>query len=226
MAAILIALLLTLPRYAQTAWLATDGSARVEIEVDLPAGTSGLVRVPAGPNALTDVRVTGILGAHASVTEAGASYDVMIELPRTLTAPATVSITGRASSFFPAFQAKPKAFGNRTLTYRFVNSTPTAYGTLSNAVILPDGFVVTSVEDSEPSASDSSTTTPFAVISREGRHGVVIADKDVGLGDATSVTVRFKQRRISPAVPVALAVLSAFYLLRFRDLTRPPPAPG
>lgn len=222
MPAVLIALLLTVPRYAQTAWLATDGSARIEIEVDLPRGTAGNLRLPAGTKELTDIQVTGVAGARASLVDIGGRYDLSIDVPQPLAAPATLCVSARAGTFFPSFKAAPKAFGNRTLTYRLVNSTATTFGEVVNDVILPEGFVVTSVEDSEPPSSDSSTTMPFAVVSRDGRHGVRISARDVGIGGTTMIVFRFKERTIPPVVPIGLTVLAALYLFAFRGLTRPP----
>lgn len=224
MTTILIALMLTFPRYAQTAWLAADGSARIEIEVDLPAGTAGLIRLPLGMATLTGIQVTGIAGATASLVDEGDRHDVAVALPAALAAPATLCVTGRAGTFFAGLKAAPKAFGNRTMTYRFLNSTTTTFASVATEVILPEGFVVTSVDDSEPPATDSSTTPPFTVVSRDGRHGIRVSARNVGLGGVTSVVFRFKERRMSPVLPIALVAVSVLYLFWFRGLTRPPEA--
>jgi hypothetical protein len=114
--------------------------------------------------------------------------------------------------------APPKAFGNRTITYRFLNTTPSEFAAVSTQIVLPDGFVVTSVDDSEPPANESSTTPPFAVVSRDGRHAVSVTAAHVGLGGAASVTFRFKERKVSPLISIALLAVGAGYLAGFRSL--------
>lgn len=222
--AVLAFALMTFPKYAETIWLNGDGSARVEIEVACPAGTPSPFRIPLTAN-LTGITIRSVEHATASmVTEADRRY-ASIDLGGTLAVPVTLLVSGTAGERFGAMKTPPKEFGNRTMTYRFLNSTPAAFGTVSNQVVLPDGYVVTAVDDSEPPSSESSTTPPYALVYRDGRHAITITARDVGLGDAVSVTFRFKERRVPPLIPIALFLLGAAYLVGFRSLTSPPDSP-
>lgn len=209
----------TLPRYAETVWMNADGSAHVDVDADLPAGTSSPVRLPLAFAEIAGLTVSGVDRASvAVVSEAGQRY-LSIAFPAALATPMTVRLSGDVPRFFAALTSPPKAFGNRTLTYRFLNSTASVFRRVDNQVVLPAGYVVQSVEDSEPAATESSTAPPYIVMIREGRQAVRIAVDNVRLGDAASVTFRFKERAISALVPLALLAISIAYLVGFRSLT-------
>jgi len=210
----------TLPRYAETVWLNADGTARVEAEIDLPAGTREPVQIPLAAAALTGLTISGVDGARAAIVSAGGRQFVSIVLPDPLAGPATLRVRGDLPQFFAAMQTAPQAFGNRTLTRRVLNTTPAVIGTLTSEIVLPAGYVVTSIEDSDPYAGESSTAQPYAVVSSSGRHAVRITASNVGLGGVASVTFRFKQRIAARTLPAALLVLSAAYLIGFRSLVR------
>jgi hypothetical protein len=205
------------PRYAETVWLEVDGTARVDVEVDCRAGTNSPVRIPV-ETALTGLTIRGVDHATASIVGEGAQRYISIDFPGPLPIPATFRVSGLAHDWFAGITAPPGAFGNRTMTYRFLNSTPAELETVSNQVVLPAGFVVTSIEDSEPPANESSTMPPFAVVSRDGRHTLRIEAAHVGLGGAVSVTFRFKERHVSPLVSITLLAIGAAYLAGFRSL--------
>lgn len=208
----------TLSRYAETVWLNADGSARIVAEVDVPARTSGTIAVPLAAPSLTNLAVTGAQGARAEIATVGGRGFVSLSLGALLANPARVQITADAPAFFPALAQPAGEFGNRVLTRRVVNATPMTIGTLSSEIVLPPGYAVTSIQRSEPAGAESSTAPPYAIGSREGRHTVRIATRDVALGGATAVTFRFKERRPSLILPAALAALSLAYLIGFRGL--------
>ncbi len=214
-----------LPRYAETVWMNADGSAHLDIQIDLPAGTTSPVRLPLGAGEVGGLTVSGVDGASPTlVSDAGRRY-VSISFPTPPAAPATLRVSGDVQQFFAGMKSAPRAFGNRTMTYRFLNSTMMVFAKVDNQIVLPAGYVVQSIEDSEPSADESSTGPPYAIVVRDGRHAVRIAVDNVGLGGAASVTLRFKQRTIAPFVPAALLAMGAAYLIGFRSLTRKLDAP-
>jgi hypothetical protein len=210
------------PRYAETVWLNADGSTRLDVEVDCPAGTPAPLRLPWSGGALTGVTVSGIDGATAAITVDGERHYMVITFSGSLAAPATVRVSGAVGPSFAAMQSPPKAFGNRTITYRFLNTTPSDFAAISSQIVLPDGFVVTAIADSDPPATESSAAPPFAVTSRDGRHAVSLAASHVGFGGAISVTFRFKERNVSPGLRIALVLLGAAYLAGFRSLISSP----
>ncbi len=209
-------------RYAETVWLNENGSAHVDIAVDLAAGTAGPLRLPLVWEGLTSMRLSGIDRATGTVTSAAGQPQLSIDFDGRLAAPATLRVSGDVPEAVAAMRSPAKAFGDRTFTYRFVNSTPGVFPEVVNELILPAGYVVTSIDGSEPPATESSTAPPFALVSRDGRHGVSIAAGNVGLADAASVTFRFKSRQAPLALLLALLLASVGYLIGFRHLvTRP-----
>lgn len=208
------------PRMLETIWLNRDGSAQVDIEVDCPAGTGSPLRFPLSAPTLSNIVVSGAEHAIASTIGPPERRDLVITFSRPLAAPATLRVTGTVAEFFTAITAPPGAFGNRTMTHRLLNSTTAVFTTLKSQVVLPEGFVITSVEDSDPPQTESSTTPPFSIDFHEGRHAVGVSAGNVGLGQATSVTFRFKERSMTPLIPLALVALAAAYLFGFRSLTK------
>lgn len=208
------------PRMLETIWLNGDGSARLDVEVECPAGTMSPLRLPLSAPTLANIVVSGVPRGTASTVGNVERRDVVISFPGPLAAPATLRVTGTVARLFAAITAPPRAFGNRTMTHRLLNSTPAVFANVTSQVVLPSGFVVTSVEDSDPPSAESSTTPPFSIVALDGRHAVRVSASNVGLGQATSVTFRFKERRVPPLIPVALFVLSAAYLFGFRNLTK------
>jgi len=209
----------SLPRMLETVWLNRDGSARLDVEVECPAGTTSPLRLPLSVPSFSNIVVDGVPYATAATIGGAERRDLIISFPEPLTAPATIRVTGIVASLLAAMNAPPRAFGNRTMTHRLLNSTPAVLAKVTSQVVLPDGFVVTSVEASDPPSTESSTAPAFSVGSRDGRHAVSVSASDIGLGQATSVTFRFKERRVPPVIPVALFALAAAYLIGFRSLT-------
>ena len=212
-------------RYAETVWVNEDGSARVDIRVDLSAGTGGPVRLPLAWDGLRSIALTGIDGATAAVTREAGQPQLSIDFAGRLDAPATLAISGDVADAVAAMRSPPGAFGGRTFTYRFVNSTPTVVREVVNELLLPPGYLVTSFEESEPPVAESSTVSPFTLVARDGRRGVSLAARDLGLAGTTSVTFRFKARRVPFLVPLALLLTGAGYLIAFRRLVARPPGP-
>ena len=211
-------------RFGETVWLNGDGSARLDVEVDLASGTASPLRLPLSLAGAQRLTVSGVDGAEVTPISEGERWFMRVDFPGPLAAPTTLRISGFADQPVAGMTAAPKAFGNRTLTHRLLNGTPIVFGTVTSELVLPAGFVVTSIVDSEPPTEETTTQTPFAVVFRGGRHAVRIAGDRVGLGDALSITVRFKERRVSALTPVALIALGALYLVGCRRLVVGPSA--
>jgi hypothetical protein len=118
-------------------------------------------------------------------------------------------------------QQPAQPFGERVLAYRFVNTTRTTLAAVRTEIVLPPSFVVSAVDDSEPSAGPASAAPPYAVRARGDRRAVTIARDDVELGDIASVTFRFKERRVPGVVPMTLLMIGLTYLVVFRHRRSP-----
>lgn len=133
----------------------------------------------------------------------------------------TITIKFTVSDFFNIKKTKIESFGNYTLKNKFVNTTSTLLKDFSSEIILPQGYDITSVDESIPKQENNDPISPYS-ISRKGElNSVILKSSGLKLGDNTFIKFRFKQEKKSPFILIILSVTGILYLLFFRDLIRP-----
>ncbi len=116
--------------------------------------------------------------------------------------------------------SKAGAFGNRTVVLSFRSTTPRRISRYTGALILPEGFTVTSVVSSEPAQTEKEPAAPFTIFDAAGRTGISIHRADLGLSDVAQVTFRIKPAHHSPVLLICCSVIGVLYLIFFRNVLK------
>ncbi len=208
----------TVERVHERITVELDGSARVERTIVPGRGPEGPLVTPFGFPPPTELTVLGCDGATAVVDPGGGAPRLVVEGAGETQMDGPITVRFTVPAFYDWVGAKSASFGNRTIGYRFVNTYPAVIGKYECELILPAGFLVSAVEESDPAPSDRNPAPPFQVIRREGRDGVRLSARDLAIGDDAMIRFRFK----SSAKPVLLLVLGVVlivaYLIGLRGL--------
>ncbi|MBP1655935.1 MAG: hypothetical protein H6Q31_536 [Bacteroidetes bacterium] len=141
-----------------------------------------------------------------------------------LTAPWDAERPRRVRLSVPSFigwsSLKRTAFGNVTVEHTFRNTTSRRIDRYRGDVILPEGYVVTSVVSSIPEQTEKDPVAPYEILEDSGRSGVSIRTAKLGLGDGALITFRCKPAAKSPILLVALILAGTLYLMFFRDVLK------
>jgi hypothetical protein len=115
---------------------------------------------------------------------------------------------------------KAGEFGNRTVTLSFRNTTPRRISQYTGALILPEGFTVTSVVSSDPAQTEKEPAAPFSIFGADGCAGISIHKADLGLSDVAQVTFRSKPAQHSPVLLICSCIIGVLYLIFFRNVLK------
>jgi hypothetical protein len=126
------------------------------------------------------------------------------------------------SDFMNFNGAEKKEFGNISFKNRFVNTSANRIKEFKSEIILPEGYVVTSVDETTPKVSSSKPDSPFEVISVNNRHGVAIKNSNMKIGDNAAITFKAKKESKSPVFLAVMLLAGAAYLFFYRDVLKAP----
>ena len=221
----LLGLALGLPGYGpeltgfdETVALRADGSAEVRLTLVLPSGQGPEFLVPAPCAASRDIRVQGLAPSSVRIMEVNGDRFLAVDTSGAGPGPLTLVITFQTDGCFKSGPAS--AFGNRTLSYEFLNVTFERIKTFRAALVLPPGYVFNDVGAFSPKAAAAGGAVPYA-FGRSGGNAVVrLSADDVRLGDEVSLSCTFKSDRKPKALLVVLVILAAAYLVAFRGLVK------
>jgi hypothetical protein len=132
-----------------------------------------------------------------------------------------IEIKFNKQKFYDLKNTEVEEFGNYTLKKRFVNTTPTKLKNFSSEIIVPAGFVITSVEETIPKQASDDPVSPFALNRTKNQNSVIIKSPGLKLGDNVFIKFRFKEDAKSPVLLIFLSIVAVLYLVYFRDVLKP-----
>ena len=119
-------------------------------------------------------------------------------------------------------EQKPLEFGNRLLKYRFINTQLSEIANFSTEIILPDGYVITSVDETIPKLTEENPEPPTQ-LSTEGKNvSIILKASKLALGEQALVKLQCKPAAKSPILGIGLLCIGVLYLIFFRDLIQKP----
>lgn len=124
--------------------------------------------------------------------------------------------------YFVIKNEQVEEFGNYTFKKKFVNTTPTQIKNFSSEIILPSGYVITSVLETIPKQASEDPVSPFQISRTNELNSVIIKTPILKLGDNTFIKFRFKSDAKSPLLMILLVIVGGFYLIYFRDIIKSP----
>jgi hypothetical protein len=112
-------------------------------------------------------------------------------------------------------------FGNRSVTYRLVQSAADPVGRMEVCMLLPQGVVVNRIVETTPARKASAPGSPYTISMENGRHCVSLCDSSVLQGDVLFLAFEAKPDAKSPVIIALLGLCAVAYLIVFRDLLKP-----
>jgi len=115
---------------------------------------------------------------------------------------------------------------SRTLRVAFVNTEPASIKTFELLAVLPDGMRVQAIREQLPKLKRSEVEARVRLGAGDGRQNALLAIAGLKQGDSASMKLEAVPARPSPFWLVVGILLSALYLVCFRDLVSPNTRPA
>ena len=130
----------------------------------------------------------------------------------------SMHVTFPIQQFFDLRKEKIIDFGNYIIKKRYINTSIALIDSFSSELVLPAGFVVTSVDETIPKQTEESSISPFVVQKNDGRNSVVVRVAKMKLGEHAFVKMQAKSDAKSSVLFIGLSLIGILYLIFFRDL--------
>lgn len=114
--------------------------------------------------------------------------------------------------------SESEEFGNYVIKYRFINTTFDKINKFNSYLVLPIGFVVSTVDETIPKQSEDNPVFPFQIGKIENRNSVQLLNSNMKLGDQAFIKLQIKHEKKSPVVFIIFSLFAIGYLYLFRDL--------
>ncbi len=207
--------------YEEEVSLERSGDAIVTTRIELAGETPARLRLPFSYEVAEDLSVQPRKGVEVAAVEVAGTraLELRFHSPRGSLRPLTVRYT------LPRlydWSAPPEAFGNRRVGHQLVQTQHLEIDRYRLRVILPAGFRVNEVlETTPPFNPKKASELPFELGEEHGRASVALVADGLVLGDRVGLELEAKSSRRSAALLIAGLLVSALYLIFFRDVLRP-----
>lgn len=199
-----------------------SGAAQVEMTVKVAKAEPGTFLIPSSFKTADSLKLDGLPDATVALVEKEGIRAFAITAKEAPSEKQAIKLSFVAPGFYDWKGEKVADFGNRSMQYRFMNTLPAKVQSYKLDLILPAGFVVNTVDDSQPKLTSKSPAPPYQIIRNGDQYGITIKASKLGVGDYSMVRIRFKDGSKSMAFLFASLALGGFYLVAFRDTVRPP----
>jgi len=135
----------------------------------------------------------------------------------------TVEVEFTVPHYFDRTKLKKEAHGNYRLSRRFVQTAESEIASFERTIVLPKGFVVSSVDESIPQYTEKDSKSPFTISKIADRHALTLRAKNMKLGDVAMVSMRVKEEGKSAVLFGILMLAGLFHLIFFRDVLKEQP---
>ncbi len=198
------------------------GAAQVEIGLKLAKAEPGTILIPSSFKTADNLKIEGLPDASVALVDKDGIRAFAITAKDAPTDKQTIKLTFAAPGFYDWKGEKLADFGNRSMQYRFMNTLPAKVQSYKLDLILPAGYVINTVDESQPRLTSKSPTPPYQIVKADDRYGISIKSSKLGVGDTCMVRFRFKDGSKSVGFLVASLAVCGLYLVGFRDSVRPP----
>jgi hypothetical protein len=200
--------------------LDASGTAKVEVAVKLAKTEAGTLLIPTSFKSADGLKIDGLPGATVALTDNGGARAFAITTPVAPAEKEAVKLSFTVPGFYDWKKEKVSDFGNRGLEYRFLNTLPLKVQSYAMELMLPAGYVVNTVDDSNPKLTSKSPAPPYQILRKGDQSGIAIKASKLGIGDTSFVKIRFKESEKSMAFLFGSLALCGLYLVGFRDSVR------
>lgn len=194
----------------------TDGTAKVVWIIEANLDSVDLITLPYNYKNGSGFAVDEIKQAEVKIEEKNNAKYLVIN-SEGLKGRREIKVNFNLSDFLNFEKAEKKEFGNITFKNKFVNTSGALIKNFRSEIILPEGYVVTSVDETTPKASPSKPDSPFEVIGFDKKHGVAIKNTNMKIGENASITFKTKKENKSYIFLAVLLLTGVGYLYFYRD---------
>lgn len=209
--------------YNENFTMAADGSGKVTTQVNFADLAAGTVDVPLTTwQGIENVKWAGVPnGIQVQPVLKGAAPHLRLAVPQG--APASFTMTFDFDVPAPKADAKGKdgSGKEKTLNFRFLNSSQVPVSGYSLKLLLPEGNVVRTVAEKTPKGKGGQGAQ-VRYISEEQRQGLVLNAKNINFGDTASIRLIAVPEEKSPVLIILLGVIAIIYMVGFRDIVKKP----
>jgi hypothetical protein len=207
--------------------VAADGSALVTVNLKLTGSQPGMVPLPVGFGTLDDFQLQDApRGVQLNPVPSKDQSIVEIDLPQAVAADVKLSFTFRA----PDVLAQPKntageksglPAGSRLLRHGFVNTQAATIAAYRVEVRLPEEVRVQMIREQLPKPKRTEVLPRVRLDRIDGNQGALLQVANLKQGDKTSMVLEVVEDGRSYVWLLVGLLLSAAYLVGFRDLVTP-----
>jgi hypothetical protein len=218
-------------RYATRVTVDPDGAGHAESTLVLAGGPSETLVIPLSHGSWANLRLVEATAGLLLEPSPDKAATIRVTLPPAASAPSRLVFAFDVPGVFakPEVQAavaRPTMPGeSRMLRYAFVNSQVTLIRDFRVLVTLPEGARFQAIREQLPKQTKSEVEPRVRLGGENGRQNALLSLANLGQGDDTSMQLEVVPGRRSLLWLVAGLVLSALYLVHFRDLVFPKPPP-
>jgi hypothetical protein len=194
------------------------GPARATLSLVLDSVEGQMAAIPLPFPELRNLSlVEGPAGAQVATAAANGQAWIVVTLHANATLPVNLRLTGDVAEVL----SKPTPAG-RTARVALLNTQPEPIRDLRIAITFPEGLRGHAIREARPPAAKTETAPRAALDSIDGRSGVRLQVDSLPQGETAALRVELARADPSMGWLLAGLVLSALYLVSFRDLVRPP----
>ncbi|MBI5726911.1 MAG: hypothetical protein HY965_03595 [Ignavibacteriales bacterium] len=200
--------------------LQDNGSALVSIMCRFDSLTSATLLVPFCFTACDSLKFNNEINPAVFLVDSNTVKYISIP-SALLQAKSSFTLSMQVKGYYIPEAGKTNEFGHIAIKQKFVNTTVLFIRGLQVKLVLPAGYVVSTVDESIPKLSNNNPEAPYAVLEENGRHAVELTAKNLRLGDNAMVALTIKQEKKSDVFLWILLAAIAAYAILFRDILKP-----
>lgn len=122
--------------------------------------------------------------------------------------------------FYDFENEKIKDYGNYSISYRFMNTTLDKIKFYQVEIVLPEGFNITSVDESFPELTESNPDVPYFISREKNLNKVVLHSSKLKMGTNAFINFRLKEEHKTYTLLIMLLLVAGLYLVFFRDVIK------
>ena len=206
-------------KYSEKIFLNVDGSIKGEVEFIIKHDTSGSLMLPlnfvngikfySDDSKVKDIEIDTMDGVRYIRINAKAAFD----------SSQTYKFQFLLKNYFD-FEKNKSEFGNFIFSYKYINTRPMRIDKFESFVVLPDGYVVSSILETIPKAKNNNPEFPFELGQIASKNYIKLKNSKMEIGADCFMKFRFKAEEKSKLLLIMLVIIAIGYLVFFRELIK------
>jgi hypothetical protein len=207
-------------KYYEKISIDNNGEANIEVTINIKPDSTNQVTLPFIFKKCENLKLIEDAYGKITITGINGTRFITIYLYENCKDSITIHYSFKVPGYYDFKNAEETDFGNLTHQYRFVNTTYNTINVFSGEIILPEGYIITSIESSYPKLTEKNPIAPYELSQAGNRYNTIIKSSNLKIGDYTSIQFRFKKSAKSKVLLFSLIGVVLLYLIFFRDILK------